>query len=175
MHPMPGRSRPSPLPPRAGRTAALLAALLAGAVAGPAEAQWRYGATANPAATLEAPAGNLAGYAMMVDTWSDRLGAAVREVEAEAPTDPQEGTMSRPRMHLLDTAQTAWVVIQNVPEGLDGAAAYQAADRQFRDAIAAMRLASTPTPQALAEARKVIAALELLERAAIEAARRAAR
>lgn len=157
--------------------AALLALIVVAALglARPAYPQWREGATANPAAALDSRVGNLAGYAQMVDTWGNRLAQAVREAAAKAPADTETTVLSRPRMHLLDTAQTAWSVIRNVPEGFGDRTAYETAERQFETSLTYMRVASTPTPRALEEARKIIAALETLEAAAAEAARAAAR
>jgi hypothetical protein len=143
--------------------------------AGPAQAQWRQGQHANPNVVAETRAELLAGYALMVDTWGDRLTEAVLEAEAHMPARSQEGALSRPRMTLLDAAQTAWVVIQNVPEGFDDRPAYRAADQQFHASIAAMLEASTPAAEALDEAWKIVAALDRLERAAVAAARSAAR
>ncbi len=171
--------RVATLPWADGRSAARLLTVLlfltAIALAGPAYPQWRAGAAADPAAALDTRAGNLAGYAQMVDTWGDRLSLAVQEVQAEAPADTQEGALSRPRMRLLDVAQTAWMVIKNVPEGFGDRAAYEAAERQFELSLPQMGRATTSTPDALAEVRKIIAALERLEAAAVEAARMAAR
>ena len=151
-------------------TAAAVAVFAATFGAGPAAAQWREGQAAHPAPALETAAGKLAGYALMVDAAADRLRAALAMLVAHGAREGQEGAMPPAQQALLDEAHAAWMVIENVPGDFGDRAAYEATDRQFRESIAAMRVASTPPREAAEEARKVLAAMEMLERSAAAAA-----
>ena len=146
----------------------VFAAALGGA--GPAVAQWREGQAAHPAPALETAAGKLAGYAQMVGAAAERLRATLTTLVADGAREPQEGAMPPAQQALLDEAHAAWMVINDVPGDFGDRAAYEAADRQFRESIAIMRLGRTPPADAAAEARKILGAMEMLERSAARAA-----
>lgn len=162
-----GRRRAATLPAVATAAAVFAAAL----GTGPAAAQWREGQAAHPAPALETAAGKLASYALMVDAAAERLRAALAMLVAHGAREGQEGAMPPAQQALLDEVHAAWMVIENVPGDFGDRAAYEATDRQFRESIAAMRVASTPPREAAEEARKILAALEMLERSAAHAAR----
>lgn len=161
-----GRRRAATLPAVATAAAVFAAAL----GTGPAAAQWHEGQAAHPAPALETAAGKLAGYALMVDAAAERLRAALAMLVAHGAREGQEGAMPPAQQALLDEAHAAWTVIENVPGDFGDRAAYEATDRQFRESIAAMRVASTPPREAAEEARKILAALEMMERSAAHAA-----
>ena len=160
------RRRTAVLPVAAG-----MAAVLTALGAGPAAAQWREGQAAHPAPALETTTGKLAGYALMVDAAAERLRATLAMLVAHGAREPQEGAMPPAQQALLDEAHAAWMVINDVPRDFGDRAAYEATDRQFRESIAAMRVASTPPREAAEEARKILAAMEMLERSAAAAAK----
>jgi hypothetical protein len=161
------RRRAAVLPVAAGTAAALAAAL----GAGPAAAQWREGQAAHPAPALETAAGKLAGYALMVDAAAERLRAVLAMLVAHGAREPQEGAIPPAQQALLDEAISAWMVINDVPGDFGDRAAYEAAERQFRESIAAMQVATTSPREAAEEAQKVLAAMRMLERSAAAAAR----
>ncbi|WP_343897647.1 hypothetical protein, partial [Craurococcus roseus] len=133
---------------------------------GPAAAQWREGQAAHPAPALETTAGKLAGYALMVDAAAERLRAALAMLVAHGAREPQEGAVPPAQQALLDEAHAAWMVINDVPGDFGDRAAYESTDRRFRESIAAMQAAGTSPREAAEEARKILAAMEMLERSA---------
>lgn len=155
------RRRAAVLPIAAG-----VAAALAALGAGPVAAQWREGQAAHPAPALETTAGKLAGYALMVDAAAERLRAALAMLVAHGAREPQEGAVPPAQQALLDEAHAAWTVINDVPGDFGDRAAYEATDRRFRESIAAMQAAGTSPREAAEEARKILAAMEMLERSA---------
>ena len=121
-------------------------------------------------AAAGAPQRRRGGVAPPIVAAADRLRAALATLVAHGAREGQEGSMPPAQQALLDEAHAAWMVINDVPGDFGDRAAYEATDRQFRKSIAAMRVASTPPREAAEEARKILAAMEMLERSAAHAA-----
>lgn len=162
-----GRRRRAAVLPIAAGTATVLAVALG---AGPAGAQWREGQAVHPAPALESAAGKLAGYALMVDSAAERIRAALAVLVARGAREGQEGAIPPAQQTLLDETVAARMAIDDVPADFGERAAYEDTTRQFRESIAAMRVATTSPREAAEEARKVLAAMEMLERSAASAA-----
>jgi hypothetical protein len=106
----------------------------------------------------------------MVDSAAERLHAAMMALVVHGTREPQPGSVPPQQQALVDQAQRAWLVVKNTPEDFAGRDVYVAAERQFAESVGRMQRAATSPSEAVAEARRMLSAMERLEEAAAASA-----